>query len=439
MQITKSLALGAATVVLIAACSGGGGATTKPSTAASAAAPSAAAPSAAAASAAAPSTAASPAATPEAACTTGTGKALPAPKDLKIGVVTDIGTLNDKNFNEYTYKGAVDAATALGAATPKALTPTGASQYASLIQQLVDDGTNIIVTVGFNLASATVEAACANPDIWFVGEDQGPICVDPSGHSDSTFACKGDTKTLLPHLTSVDFQEDQAGYLAGMVAATISKSGKIGAIGGTSACAPCIRYIQGYELGAKSINPNVQVNSKYVVSDFSNTAFHDPAAGNTFAQQFLAQFPGTDVMFQVAGDTGNGVLQAACTAGIYGIGVDVDQWLSLNADSNAAYQCLVTSAEKHVQSAMSAQVQAIVNGTVKPGDNLYNAAVDGVGVSPEHDNKGLITPDLQTKLTAALAAMKATPPLTTCPSNCGNLAPAASPAPGGSPAASTTP
>jgi basic membrane protein A len=372
-------------------------------------------------------------------CPKGTGAALPAPKDLKIGVVTDIGTLNDKNFNEYTFKGAADAATALGAAAPKPLTPTSASQYASLIQQLVDDGTNIIVTVGFNLASATTEAACANPDVWFVGEDQGPICVDPSGHSDSTFACKGDNKTLLPRYISVDFQEDQAGYLAGMVAATISKTAKIGAIGGTSACGPCIRYIQGYELGAKSINPNVQVNSKYVVSDFSNTAFHDPAAGNTFAQQFLAQFPGTDVMFQVAGDTGNGVLQAACTAGIYGIGVDVDQWLSLNADANAAYQCLVTSAEKHVQSAMSAQVQAVANGTAKPGDNLFNAAVDGVGVSPEHDNKGLITPDLQTKLTAALTAMKATPPLTTCPTNCGKLAPAASPAPGSPAAPSATP
>ena len=416
MQIHKSFALGAATVVLLAACSSTPAATTTPTKA-----PATAAASTAATPAATPAAVVSPSATPEAACAKSTGKAMPAAKDLKIGVVTDIGTLNDKNFNEYTYKGAADAATALGAADTKGPDSTGASQYASLVQQLIDDGTNIIVTVGFNLASATVEAACANPDVWFVGEDQGPICVDPAGHADGTFACKGDNKTLLPHLISVDFQEDQAGYLAGMVAATISASGKIGAIGGTSACAPCIRYIQGYELGAKSINPNIQVNSKYVVADFSNTAFHDQAAGVTFAQQFLAQFPGTDVLFQVAGDTGNGVLQAACTAGIHGIGVDVDQWLSLNADSNPAYQCLVTSAEKHVQSAMSAQVQAVANGTAKPGDNLFNAAADGVGVSPEHDNKGLITADLQTKLDAALAAMKATPPLVTCPTTCGSL------------------
>ena len=426
MQNRSSFALAAATALLIAACGGGGTATTKPSTAPA-------------------SSAASAAPSAKAACKTGTGAALPTGANLKIGVVTDIGSLDDKNFNEYSFKGAGDAATKLGAPAPKALIPKSASEYPSLIQQQVDDGANIIVTVGFNLASATADAACANPDTWFVGVDQSPICVDPTGHADATFACKGTASQLLPRYISVMFQEDQAGYLAGIVAGSISKSGKIGAIGGTSACGPCIRYIQGYELGAKSVKSDIQVNSKYVVSDFSNTAFHDPATGNTFAQQFLAQFPGTDVMFQVAGDTGNGVLQAACSAGIYGIGVDVDQWLSLKADTNPAYQCLVTSAEKHLENAVGAQIESIAGGSAKAGDVLFNATNDGVGVSPEHDGKGLITPDIQSKLDAAFAAMKATPALTTCPSNCGVLAPAGSPAPStgaaasGSPAASSAP
>jgi basic membrane protein A len=342
----------------------------------------------------------------------------------KIGVVADIGTLNDKNFNEYTYKGAVDAATALGAAKPGSIVPKSASEYAADIQQFVDDSYNLIVTVGFNLASATTQAAHDNPNIWFIGVDQSPICVDATGAPDAGNppTCAGDAATLLPNYISIGFQEDQAGYLAGIVAASLSKSGTIGAIGGTSACGPCIRYIQGYEMGAKSVNPNIVVNSTYVVSDFSNTAFHDADAGNQFAQQFLAQHPGTDVMFQVAGDTGNGVLQAACAANILGIGVDVDQYLSLNAAANPAYGCIVTSAEKHVQATTNQTIQDVVAGKAKSGDNLYNAANDAIGVSDFHDKASLITPEIQAKLDTAKAAMKAGT-LQTCPTTpkCGSL------------------
>ena len=235
--------------------------------------------------------------------------------------MADIGTLNDKNFNEYTFKGAEDGAAAIGAGVPDSFVPTAASEYKAGIQGFVDNGFNLIVTTGFNLAADTTQAAHDNPNIWFVGMDQSPICVDEQGNSDSDYACKGDAATLLPKYVSINFAEDQAGYLAGIVAATLSKSGKIGAIGGTSACAPCIRYIQGYEMGAKSVNPAIEVNSKYLLADFGNKAFHDSTFGNESAQQFLAQFPGTDVMFQVAGDTGNGVLQAVCAAGGLGIGV----------------------------------------------------------------------------------------------------------------------
>lgn len=395
--------------LLVGACSTGGGATPTPGQSAT------------------PTTTPSP--TPKPPCKTGTGAALPAAADLKIGVVADIGTLNDKNFNEYTFKGAADAATNLGAAAPTSLVPTSASEYKSLIQQMVDAGTNIIVTVGFNLASDTVEAACANPDVWFVGVDQSPICVDPSGHSDSTFACKGKAAELLPRYVSIMYQEDQPGYLAGIVAASISESGKIGAIGGTSACAPCIRYIQGYELGAKSINPAIQVNSKYVVSDFSKDAFHNAPLGKTFTETFLTQFPGTDVMFQVAGDTGNGVLEAACAAGIHGIGVDVDQWLSLKADTTPTYNCIVTSAEKHLQKTVAAQIESISGGTSESGDVLFNAANDGIGISPDHEATPVITSAIQAKVDAAMTAMKATPPLVTCPTDCGKLAPASTPTP----------
>jgi len=384
------LSLFAGLAIVVSAC--GGGATTAPSEAAMSEVPSVA-----------PTTA--PTAAPS--------------SNLVIGVVTDIGTLNDKNFNEYSYKGAVDGAAAIGAPQPASLVPADQTAYAADIKSFVDQHANIIVTVGFNLANATVQAAHDNPDIWFIGVDQSPICVTPEGLPDANFACKGDAKTLLPHYISLQFQEDQAGYLAGMVAAGISKSHEIGAIGGTTLCAPCVRYIQGYALGAQSVDSTVKVDTAYVTNDFSAAAFQDQAGGKTFAENFLAQHAAVDVLFQVAGLTGNGVLDAACAANISGIGVDVDQYLSYAA----ADPCLVTSAEKHLETAVSAAVQAIAGNTATPGDNLFNAANDGIGIAPFYGKASLITSDLQSKIDAALAQMKAGT-LATCPAtNCGVYTP----------------
>ena len=400
-MITRTTRLGllAATVAIVAsACSG----SATPTPAAPSVAPSVAAPSVAA-----PSVAPSVAASPSPAASTGAA--------LKIGVVTDIGTLNDKGYNEYSYKGAQDAATTLGAATPPSIVPKDASEYKADIQQFVDQKFDVIITVGFNLTSDTVAAAKANPTIHFVGVDQSPVCVDPTGAPDATFACKGDPKTLLPNYTSLYFAEDQAGYLAGIVAAYASKANIIGAIGGTTLCASCVRFIQGYELGAKSVKPAIVVKSSYVTHDFSAAAFSDPAGGKIFADTFIKTNK-VDVLFQVAGATGNGVLEAACASKIYGIGVNVDQWVSLGAPANA---CIVTSAEKRIETAVNQAVMGIAAGSLAAGDVLYNAANDGIAASPFHDKAGMFGPEVQAALDAALAAMKAGT-LKTCPdTGCG--------------------
>jgi len=336
--------------------------------------------------------------------------------NLKIGVVTDIGTLNDKNYNEYSFKGAQQGATAIGAAAPTSIVPTAAADYGPSIKSFTDQKTDVIVTVGFNLAGATGTAAVANKSTTFIGVDQSPICIKADGSQDFTFPCPADSTTIAPNYTSLAFQEDQAGYLAGIVAAGTSKSGTIGAIGGTSICAPCVRYIQGYELGAKSVNPSIKVVSAYVTNDFSAAAFQDQAGGKTFAENFLAQNKDVDVLFQVAGLTGNGVLDAACAANIKGIGVDVDQFLSY---PNAA-PCLLTSAEKHLELAVSSALEAKAAGTLKAGTLLYDAKNDGIGVSPGHDNASAWAPDAQTKIDAALAGMK-DGSLKTCPDKCGSL------------------
>jgi basic membrane protein A and related proteins len=366
--------------------------------------------------------AAAPSSAPSAAASGGTASAAPsaagsqkAHSDLKIGVVTDVGAVNDKNFNQFSYAGAVNGAVSIGAKTPAVVVPKATSDYDRLLQAYVDQGFDIIVGVGFNLANPTAKLAKANPNIWFIGVDHDP-CINAKGDVDTTFKdCTGVIANLIPNYIALNYQEDQAGYLAGIVAASVTKSGIIGAVGGVAICAPCVRYIQGYALGAKSVKPDIQVKTAWVTASNFPKGFFDQAGGKTFGDQFIKQNAGIDVIFQVAGNTGNGVIDAACGAGINAIGVDVDQYNSY-AGSQA---CILTSAEKHLAVSVSQSIQAIAAKTAKGGKILFNASNDGIGVSA-FTNAAKNVPDLQSKIDAALAGMK-DGSVTTCPPapNCG--------------------
>jgi basic membrane protein A and related proteins len=336
--------------------------------------------------------------------------------DLKIGVVTDVGTVNDKNFNEYTYAGAQMGAEAVGAAEPPVVVPTSDADYGPLIQAFIDQEFDVIVATGFNLEGVTAAAAKANPDIWFIGVDHAP-CINAAGDVDPTFAdCSGDIAALLPNYIAINYAEDQAGYLAGIVAASVVDADIVGAIGGVSLCGPCIRYIQGYELGAKSVNPDITVKAAWVSDSDFRLGFADQAAGKNFGQQFIQQNAGIDVLFQVAGLTGNGVIDAACEAGISAIGVDVDQHESYPASQ----ACIVTSAEKKLANSVSQSIVAIADGSAAGGRTTFDAANDGIGYSPFYDAVSKLAPDTQAKVDAALAEMAAGT-LVTCPADtCGS-------------------
>ncbi len=340
--------------------------------------------------------------------------------EFNVAVVTDVGTVNDRNFNEYSYLGATNAADAIGqTGSVPVFVPPDASQYQAGINSMLEVGYNVIVTVGFNLERDTVIAAKANPDVWFVGVDQNP-CITAEGAPDPAFACAGNANfaTILPNYILVQFQEDQPGYLAGIVAASLSETGVIGAIGGITLCAPCIRYIQGYELGAQSVNPDIDVRVAYVTESDFVLAFNDPVAGKAFGETFIQQ-TGADVVFQVAGKTGNGVLDAVCEAEIYGIGVDVDQFLSYPEAS----ACIVTSAEKKLALAVEEMIVGITEGTATAGANKFNAANEGIGVSEYHDHAALISAETQTSINTALEGM-VDGTLVTCPADgCGVYTP----------------
>lgn len=293
----------------------------------------------------------------------------------KVGMVTDIGQLEDKSFNEFSWKGVQDGASAIGG-TANVIVTKDTADYKQNIQQLVDQKYDVIVTVGFLIGTDTLAAAKANPGIQFFGIDQFVADPAPANYQGLLFA------------------ENQAGYLAGIVAANITKSNKIGAVGGRSDVPPVVAFIKGYEAAAKKEKANIQVLVNYTED------FNAPDKGEASAKTMIGQ--GADVIFQVAGLTGAGALRAACNAKVWGIGVDVDQYLSL-PDAKA---CIVTSAEKKLQVAASEAIKRFKD-KGKQGGNFFNDAKNGgIAASPIR-NISPVPAGLEDKLKKALEEMKA--------------------------------
>ena len=325
------------------------------------------------------------------------------PAGLKIGLVTDVGSLNDKSFNQNSWEGAQDGATKVGGTSASAVSATSAD-IARNIQSFVDQRYDIIVTVGFAAGNDTAKAAKAHPEIKFIGVDQSFICLTAAGDPDtaSPATCAGDPKTLLPNYRGIGWHEEQPGYLAGIVAASLSETGVIAAVGGTYSVPAVPNYIVGYANGAKSVNPSVEVIAQYVSPNPDTAAFFDQPGGKAFAQQMLSANPNIDVFFQVAGATGNGVVQAACEAGLWAIGVDIDQHESF--PDGAA--CIVVSAEKKLKKNVSDAIVSVKNNTFVPGGVKLDLTTDDVGLSSFHEHSDLISADTQAKIDAAVAAMK---------------------------------
>ena len=301
---------------------------------------------------------------------------------LTIGVVTDVGQLEDKSFNEASWCGAIAGATSVGG-TAEVIVTEAPADYAQNIQTFVDRDFDVVITVGFAIGDATLAAAQENPETWFVGVDQF-IAADP----------------VPENYMGLLYNEAQAGYLAGIVAANISETGVIGAVGGIDSVPPVVNYIAGYANGAASVNPDIEVLIEYVSTDIT-VAFNDPATGKSIGEQMIGA--DADVLFQVAGLSGQGALEAACDAGVFGIGVDVDQYISLPELG----ECIVTSAEKKLKESVQAAIERIADESAEAGNIFHDAAADppGVGVSPFHDFEDQLDPGVQEAVDEAFDAL----------------------------------
>ena len=256
------------------------------------------------------------------------------------------------------------------------------------------------MTVGFLHRDRHGQGRQGQPGHQFVGVDQG-VCVDANGEPDPTFACAGDAAALLPNYQGIVFAEAQPGYLAGIVAGSLTKSGTIGAVGGTNVPA-VVNYWRGYENGAKSVKPDIKVLYQETDPDPAE-GLQRPEQGQDDRQPVHGQRP-TSSSRSPASPARASSRPSAPRTGVRGIGVDVDQAVSL---PNLA-KCIVTSAEKKLVDTVKAVVLSVASDTFKAGTVAYNAASEpqAVGLSAYHDNAALITPDIQAKIDAALAGLK---------------------------------
>jgi basic membrane protein A and related proteins len=276
-----------------------------------------------------------------------------------VCLVTDVGKVNDGTFNQYAYEGLKKAADDFGLKN-KFIETQAQTDYANNIDTCVSEGFNAIVTVGFLIADATRAAAAANPNVYFVGVDQ--FFADP-----------------LPNLTGIQFREDQAGFLVGALAALMTKSGAIAGVYGID-IPPVVKYRNGFEQGAKYINPDIKTLGVYIDN------FNAPDRGASAAEQFIGE--GADVIFGAGGPTGSGGIKYASQAGTLVIGVDQDEYFTtFGGGETSGADHLIGSALKRVDNGVYNMIAALVNGEGWPTDSLYVLSVEngGIDVAPAHD------------------------------------------------------
>jgi basic membrane protein A len=291
--------------------------------------------------------------------------ASPGGKQLRVGLVTDVGKVDDRSFNQSAWEGVQCAQKNLGFTDIKFIETQQSTDYAANIDQFVSDNYDVIVTVGFLLGPATIAAAKANPNIKFIGVDQA---------QDET----------VPNLAGLIFNEDKSGYLAGYLAGLMTKSGTVGTVLGLANVPAVERYGVGYINGAKAAKSGIKVLSA-CASSFTDTVW-----GNNTANQMLSQ--NADLIFAAAGLTGNGALLAVADKGpdtALGIGVDTDQFLSLPE----AQKIMLSSAMKLIVPGVYANIKSIQNNSFKGGN-----VIGQVGLAPFHDLDGKVPADVRSKM-----------------------------------------
>jgi basic membrane protein A len=307
-----------------------------------------------------------------------------------VGMVTDVGKIDDKSFNQSAWTGLQQTKTDGVADWVQYIETTDAKDYAKNIATFADAGYDVIVSVGFNLTEATYAAAVAYPDIYFIGVDQDQFA----------WMFDDDPSTDVTNLAGLIFPEDQSGFLAGALAAMMSETGKVGSVLGTDAVPPVWRYGEGFRAGAQYIDPAVEVYVVYHSDVGFDKTFTDPEWGASTAGTMIDN--GADVIFGAGGKTGNGAVTGAAASGAYVIGVDDDQYYTLPEAASR----MLTSAMKLITPGVADLIakakDAQNGGAAFPAGNVTG----DVGLAPYHDTEDIIPAEVKTRMDEITSMLK---------------------------------
>lgn len=289
--------------------------------------------------------------------------------------VTDTGGIDDRSFNQTAWQGILDAQAA-GYATEDSdyLQSTSATDYETNINSWIQEGCDLIITVGFLLGDATQAAAEANPDQLFEIID---------------FAYEEE----IPNVVGAVFNTVDAAFLAGYLAAGVSETGVIATYGGIQLPGAVTDFMDGFVYGARYYNEqngtDVQVlgwNPEEQTGTFTGD-FENLDNGRNVSQAFIEE--GADVILPVAGPVGEGTAAVAQELGdVWVIGVDADWFLTLPEYSDV----ILTSVLKGLDVAVSSVIQDVAEGNFQGGTRVFNIAEDGVGLGQIADgvDQGLV-------------------------------------------------
>jgi basic membrane protein A len=261
----------------------------------------------------------------------------------KVTLVLSVGGVNDQSFNQGAWEGAEKAAEELGVEVSY-LESNSDADYIANIETAVDKDSDLVVGVGFQMGDAIKEAAEAYP------EQQFAII-------DNTYEEK------IDNVRSITFNEEQAGYLTGLIAAKMTKTNVIGWIGGLD-IPSCSNFYVGYEKGAKEVNPDIKV-----LKQFTNS-FTDAAKGRVVAEGMVKE--NADIIFMASGGGNAGTLEVVRENNIKAIGVDM-------ANAYLAPDHIITSALKNVGEGLKLTIKDFVDGKFTGGEVKYDLTNGGVG------------------------------------------------------------
>ncbi len=267
--------------------------------------------------------------------------------ELTIGMVTDVGGVNDQSFNQISWEGLLRAKDELGVDV-RYLESTQAADYEVNLETFASSDVDLILGIGFLMSDIIKSEAERYPE--------NKYSIVDSSYGDDTPS----------NVVGLLFKDQQSSFLVGYIAGKVTKTNKIGFVGGIK-FAITERFELGYIAGAKYANPDVEVFSVFAES------FTDTAKGKAVATQMYSD--GADIVFHAAGGLGDGVIEAAREQGLWAIGVDKDQ-------NSLAPDNVLTSAVKRVDNAVYEVIKDLQNGQFKGGvTQTYGLAEKGVGIA----------------------------------------------------------